>query len=477
MKRIFIVYALLCSFFLAAHAQSYQMVVKLNNGSSVKFNTDSVNEVVFAEIVKPTLEWALPSTNFGATASEVLSGVEEDTTTRTANVTVQAGSRTINYTYYFDADKKYQYALLTLADGDQYADYIKFLESEDFSADVDWASTADSVYRNEARGLIAFVTNEDVEESGDYARIPTSIVIAPLDESLYSWSRTDILKGSADAWMPLLGKGSTIDLMNRFEARLGHTVNQSTSAPQRGVYRFSTGDSRWNEVRYWFDVDTKQFLEEAAIYCDSTQRPTPTEVDEFLTTNGFEVTQLSDGESDLIYYDKANKVAAFVAMSIPSADSANFVPNIHFAFMDLSSQLPADSVDFPWPVTEYGVYTLDEVINKFKEMPYYQSDTTSSLGEGFYEIHTTSPDFPIIILMMNGDTYGACLVGTYEETKINSPYIPKLLTQKGYEYYEGPAFPTYVNWEENKETQIMNTDIFGLGLYFVAFEPNERTKE
>ena len=59
---------------------------------------------------------------------------------------------------------------------------------------------------------------------------------------------------------------------------------------------------------------------------------------------------------------------------------------------------------------------------------------------------------------------------------MSSPYIPKLLASKGYEKYEGPAFPTYVNWTDNKEVQIINMDLFSIGMYFVAFEPNERTK-
>ncbi len=477
MKKHFLLTLLFLVLGLAtAGAQSYQMQVKLNNGRVVKFATDSVAEVTFAEAPVPQQAWALPSTQFGATATQVLGSVAEDTTTRTAQVSVAATGRNITYTYYFDAGKKYKYALITFDSSDDYADYIKFLQAGGFSADTEWPSSTDLVYRNTVSSLVALATTAGATGEGSYARIAPSVIIMPLDETTFSWSRTDPMQGAAGAWLPLLGNGSTVDLMMRYEGRMGHSVNTSLSAPQRGVYRFATGNSRWTETRYWYDTKTKQFLEEAAIYCDSTQRPTPAEVAELLTAKGFEATSLSDGSSDIIYYNRTEKVAAFVAMSKPSTGADNFVPNIHFAFMDLSAQLPPDSVNFPWPVTDYGVYSLDEVIAKFKAMPYYVSDTTSSLGDGFHQINTSSPDFPIIIAIIDGGKYAGCLVGTTDALRVSSPYIPKLLASKGYEKYEGPAFPTYVNWTDNKEAQIINMDLFSIGMYFVAFEPNERTK-
>ena len=334
MKKHFLLTLLFIALGLAtAGAQSYQMQVKLNNGRVVKFATDSVAEVTFAEAPVPQQAWALPSTQFGATATQVLGSVAEDTTTRTAQVSVAATGRNITYTYYFDAGKKYKYALITFDSSDDYADYIKFLQAGGFSADTEWPSSTDLVYRNTVSSLVALATTAGATGEGSYARIAPSVIIMPLDETTFSWSRTDPMQGAAGAWLPLLGNGSTVDLMMRYEGRMGHSVNTSLSAPQRGVYRFATGDSRWTETRYWYDTKTKQFLEEAAIYCDSTQRPTPAEVAELLTAKGFEATSLSDGSSDLIYYNRAEKVAAFVAMSKPSTGAGDFVPNIHFAFM------------------------------------------------------------------------------------------------------------------------------------------------
>lgn len=198
MKKSFFLTLLFLALGLATvGAQSYQMHVKLNNGRVVKFATDSVNEVTFAETPVPQQAWALPSTQFGATASEVLGSVAEDTTTRSAQVSVAANGRSITYTYYFDADKKYKYALITFGSSDDYADYIKFLQAGDFSADTEWPSSTDLVYRNTVSSLVALATTAAAPGEGSYARVAPSVAIMPLDETTFSWSRTEPMKGTA----------------------------------------------------------------------------------------------------------------------------------------------------------------------------------------------------------------------------------------------------------------------------------------
>ena len=51
----------------------------LGDDEAVVEATDSVAEVTFAEAPVPQQAWALPSTQFGATATQVLGSVAEDT--------------------------------------------------------------------------------------------------------------------------------------------------------------------------------------------------------------------------------------------------------------------------------------------------------------------------------------------------------------------------------------------------------------
>ena len=84
-----------------------------------------------------------------------------------------------------------------------------------------------------------------------------------------------------------------------------------------------------------------------------------------------------------------------------------YLPQMHYAYSDLTGQVPPLTVNFPMPLTEFGKKTLDEVVAEYRKLPYYKSEEKIDLG---IVINTDSEDFPKILLMDDGGKYAAALV-------------------------------------------------------------------
>ncbi|MDD7272514.1 MAG: hypothetical protein SOZ07_07395 [Prevotella sp.] len=473
MKRFFTLITLFVST-VAMWGQTYDMTIKLNDGRILKFPTTDVAEVTFDISGTNAKNWAMPNLNFGKEAEYVIGSAEPNETTRTAEVTVAAEARNLTYTYFFDADYNYKYAKLVFSSDDERLAYESYLTEEGFTKETA-SSTTDYIYRNTAKKLVAFIHNTYAE--GEATTMGEKyVIIGAEDETIASWTRTTSLKGTAAIYVPFFGKGASKEMMWHFENRSGNTLVANDAANARGVYRFNTTDSRWKMTRYWFDAKTKNFLEEVAIYCDASNRPTPAEVAEYLASQGFAQTGLKDGSSDVIYYNRQLKIAAFVTMSIPENAGSDFMPSIQFSHVNLDAQLPPEKVILPWPVTEYNKLTIAEAIDAYKQKPYFKN--YKDLGGGLHQIDTSSPDFPVILLLEEGGKYLAALVGSPNVLTLSSPHLPAIFTENGYEKYTDDklAFDTYVNWTEDKEIQVCTSDLFDMGIFFIVFEPNERKK-
>ena len=51
-----------------------------------------------------------------------------------------------------------------------------------------------------------------------------------------------------------------------------------------------------------------------------------------------------------------------------------YLPQMHYAYSDLTGQVPPLTVNFPMPLTEFGNKTLDEVVAEYRKLPYYKSE-------------------------------------------------------------------------------------------------------
>ena len=139
---------------------------------------------------------------------------------------------------------------------------------------------------------------------------------------------------------------------------------------------------------------------------------------------------MNDSEGDIIYYNYDDKAACFVKMQDKTEGKTEFMPQMHYAYADLSKQVPPLKVDFPMPIVTFGKNTVAEIAAEYRKQSYYKSEETIDLG---IVINTTSEDFPKILLLEDGGKYVAAMVITFSNLTARSPYIVELLQKNGYE--------------------------------------------
>lgn len=461
--------------FFCAVSISAQGVYVYKNGKRQVFKSEEVDSLVFFASddaptpSEPAENFLLPSVDFNRTLAEIKAAEEA----RGFNVsssgnsqlvlTKTEGSQTYHWTYNADAEGAYMYAKCGLA-SDKLDVFKAFLRRQDYAMEPGASLNADvQVYVNKSAGTVIYINK--VTDGAEY-------YFGAYDERFCSWTRATFLRDNATtSWMPFYGRGATVELMQLFEKRMNHVLDAEKSKIDKGVYAYTTGDERWPSVKYWFDVATKSRLEEVSIFVNDENIPSPEHVTAYLKTLNHVYTGMNDSEGDVIYYDYDLKSACFVKMTDKTEGKTEFIPQMHFAYTNLDSQVPPLTVNFPMPLTTFGTKTMAEITAEYRQLPYYKSEETNELGT---IINTTSEDFPKILLLEDGGKYLAAMVITFDRLKIRSPHIVNLLTENGYENREGvSALPTFINSQLDVMAQFDLVDLLQMGWYNVSFQPNE----
>lgn len=420
-----------------------------------------------------TTQYWLPSQRFGSTVDEIKLEVETQGFQTTFDsekrqLTAKSTKATnLEIIYYFDDKNKYRYAMSKFANTEDLNSFVSNIQKEGFALHASASkSPEERVYISTVKNVIIAVST-----SIEKGRIALSYSFGPIDETIFSWTRTQTLSHTSGLWLPLIANGLPLDMVQRFETRLQHTFNRERSKIDKGIYYFNTGNARFPYITYWLDDNTKTYLDEAAIFIDPNNRPTPAEVDNFLTSNGFKLTPLVDENNNQVYYNREYKYCAWVGMNKP-AEGGTFTPKIQFYHNNIDDRLPFETVNFPMPVVEFGTLSMEQAIDQYKAKPYYQSHTDDVWR---IIIYTTSKDFPEIWIFEGdganvGKYYAAILTAT-DTRVINSPNIPEILIANGYEKKNVSILPTYINYQNNTMAQIDHNGTFGA--LSVAFSPNE----
>ena len=367
--------------------------------------------------------------------------------------------------YYFNSDNQYMYSLISLnlpTEGISIEDFLIVIEKDGWKeykkgTEYEYLFTKDNL-------LMRFFT-----KASEAQKTP-ALLIGKLDESLLSWTRTDILKDEATGmFTPLAAIGCSLDLIKKYEFYQGHKVNDKRTNPRAQFYAFDTGDEKFPMIGYWMDIQTNTFLDQCALYIDKSAIPTKEEMDRYIRQFGYEPTPLTDGYMNPIYYKKDVHGVCCAETNQPQTGE-DYAPKLRFYTEDLTSTLPKEKVNIPWPNTEFGKITMQEAIDWYKAKGYTVDP------KGFYEVFplvkTDSEDFPSIVLMPADDDeniYYAASVLTEAQNVITSPDIVKQFKERGYHQVENSTLPTFVNEKINVSAQIDLSGMFGP--FSIGFNP------
>ena len=134
-------------------------------------------------------------------------------------------------------------------------------------------------------------------------------------------------------------------------------------------------------------------------------------------------------------------------------------------------KIPPVTIDFPMPILDFDVMTMDEVIELYKQKPYFEA-----VEEGDYGpmIKTTSADFPYIIILDEGGKYYAAMLVAPNSLVMRSPGMLQVLNVMEYTLLPNVSvLPTYVSSDGTVMAQLDINDMLGMGLYNISFMPIE----
>ena len=429
-------------------------------------------------------QWMLPIERYGITLDEVTqiekdrgNKVERSEELMTLTATPQDTKAVQEIVYYFDRAGLYQVARVKFASQETAKQFIdEYLLNNGFvKSNLRTAKASEEIYTSAPRGSrvssVVLVDGEKTEPIFWWASN---------DNKKTSWLRVDPLQDQTTGiWMPLLPYGATLEMVQLFEARMGHTFDAEASKPDKGVFKFKTGHEVYNEVTYWLDLKTNHFLEECKISCDTLHRPTPEQVDTYLKTQGFSASGLKDKGGNPIYYDKVTKLIANVDMNIPKDAKAKetFRPGIQYYYnSDIEQLLPYEEVDFPMPLFGFEKEKIEDVMKKYADLDYTASVVDMLSNElPFQGVQTRYKYFPSIILFpadKDESLYGSAIVLCSDTKALRSPALIAALERSGFVFDKKRtiALPTYVNEAQGVMAQIDDGTIF---LPSVSFGPIE----
>ena len=429
-------------------------------------------------------QWMLPIERYGIALDEVTqieegrgNKVERSEELMTLTATPQDTKAVQEIVYYFDRAGLYQVARVKFASQETAKQFIdEYLLNNGFvKSNLRTAKASEEIYTSAPRGSrvssVVLVDGEQTEPIFWWANN---------DNKKTNWLRVDPLQDQTTGiWMPLLPYGATLEMVQLFEARMGHTFDAEASKPDKGVFKFKTGHEVYNEVTYWLDLKTNHFLEECKISCDTLHRPTPEQVDAYLKAQGFSASGLNDKGGNPIYYDKATMLIAHVEMNIPKNAEAKktFRPGIQYYYnSELEGQLPYDEVDFPMPLFGFEKEKIEDVMKKYADQPYTAAVLDMLSNElPFQGVQTRCKYFPSIILFpseKDESLYGSAIVLCSDTKALRSPALIAALERSGFVFDKKRtiALPTYVNEAQGVMAQIDDGTIF---LPSVSFGPIE----
>lgn len=429
-------------------------------------------------------QWMLPIERYGIAIDEVAqieegrgNKVERSEELMTLTATPQDTKAVQEIVYYFDRAGLYQVARVQFASQETAKQFIEeYLLNNGFvKSNLRTAKASEEIYTSAPRGSrvssVVLVDGEKTEPIFWWANN---------DNKKTSWLRVDPLQDQTTGiWMPLLPYGATLEMVQLFEARMGHTFNAEASKPDKGVFKFKTGHEIYTEVTYWLDEKTNHFLEESKISCDTLHRPTPEQVDAYLKAQGFSSSGLNDKGGNPIYYDKATMLIAHVEMNIPKNAEAKktFRPGIQYYYnSELEGQLPYEEVDFPMPLFGFEKEKIEDVMKKYADQPYTAAVVDMLSNElPFQGVQTRYKYFPSIILFpseKDESLYGSAIVLCSDTKALRSPALIAALERSGFVFDKKRtiALPTYVNEAQGVMAQI---DDGTISLPSVSFGPIE----
>ena len=429
-------------------------------------------------------QWLLPIERYGISIDEVTqieegrgNKVDRSDELMTLTATPQESKIVREIVYYFDRAGHYQVARVQFASQETAQQFIdQYLLNNGFvKSDLRTAKASEEIYISAPRGSrVSSVVLVDGEQTEPIFWWSNN------DNKKTNWLRVDPLQDQTTGiWMPLLPYGATLEMIQLFEARMGHTYNAEASKPDKGVYKFQTGHEVYTEVTYWLDLKTNHFLEECRVSCDTLHRPTPEQVDAYLKAQGFSASGLKDGEGNPIYYDKEIKLIANVDMNIPKdeAAKATFRPGIQYYYNnDIEQLLPYEEVDFPMPLFGFEKEKLEDVMKKYADQDYTAAVLEMlSMDLPFPGVQTRYKYFPSIILLPSDNDeslYGSALVLCSDMKALRSPALIASLERSGFVFDKKRtiALPTYVNEAQGVMAQIDDGSIF---IPSVSFSPIE----
>lgn len=413
-------------------------------------------------------QWMLPIERYGITLDEVTqieegrgNKVERSDELMTLTATPQDTKVVREIVYYFDKSSLYQVARVKFASQESAKQFIdEYLLNNGFvKSNLRTAKASEEIYISAPRGSrVSSVILVDGEQTEPIFWWTNN------DNKKTNWLRVDPLQDQTTGiWMPLLPYGATLEMVQLFEARMGHTYDAEASKPDRGVYKFKTGHEVYTQTTYWFDLETNHFLEESKVSCDTLHRPTPEQVDAYLTAQGFAKTGLQDKAGNSIYYDKSIKLIANVDMNIPKAAEAKktFRPGIqYYTNSDIEQLLPYEEVDFPMPLFGFEKEKMEDIMKKYGDQDYTATVLPELAADmPFPAVQTRSKYFPTIILWPSDNDeslYGAAMVICTDLKALRSPSLIDRLERRGFVYDKTRSIllPTYINEQEGVMVQI-----------------------
>lgn len=432
--------------------------------------------------------WLLPIERYGITLGEVTqiekergNKVDRSDETMTLTATPSDAQTVREIVYYFDRYNRYQVARVQFASQERAKHFIdEYLLNNGFvKSSLRTAKASEEIYVSAPRGSrvssVVLVDGDQTEPVFWWASN---------DNKKTNWLRVDPLQDQTTGiWMPLLPYGATLEMVQLFEARLGHTYDAEASKPDKGVYKFQTGHDIYTETTYWLDLKTNHFLEECRVSCDTLHRPTPEQLDAYLKSQGFKPTGLKDKEGNPIYYDKSIQLIANVDMNIPQKPEAKktFRPGIqYYTNSDIEQLLPYEEVDFPMPLFGFEKEKLEDIMKKYAEQDYTATVLPMLAADmPFPAVQTRSKHFPTIILWpadKDESLYGAAMVICTDLKALRSPALIDRLERRGFVYDKKRTvtLPTYVNEQEGVMVQIDEGTII-TGLSFGPIENFDTT--
>ncbi len=429
-------------------------------------STSCSNDDDSPEVKNYKLDQINPLVNFGKTVQELQAiavgkngSATYDESSRILSVTQNDNPVVAKTDYYFDLEEHYQIAVSTLKDPDLVNMVLETYHAAGFK-DVE------SDQQSKVGTVLQDPTNKywvEVRNNYEYNHKTGTIIAAPIDEGTWSFTRRSSLSNKDGFMAPLLAVGAQPEVIKLFESRLGHTYNTTLSSPEKGIMYFNTLNDKFPYMKYWLDLDTKSYLEEAAVVAPKGTEINADDAAIFVESLGYKYVPLLDNDNAQIYWNKEMKSAVSLSVKAPEGKEKTYEPRIQFYPADYTEYLPYDKIEMIWPITEFGKYTIAEVAKLYESKDYFEDYMEADEQIGLPVVITNGRDFTKIFLFEDKGKYEGLAMLARNDNVIKSPALVQALLDAGFEAYPEAAIPTWRNNKTGVEVQIDMYDMLGMG--------------